>query len=205
MSKKERVYISKRPEIYYIDKFITNKEIEYIIGEAKNKLKKANVSFLDKDSSKYVNYTGRTNRSYWLEKDSNPITLRLCKRIAKEIDCDWKNFENFQVIHYGPGEEYKYHYDAYNKNETEKYNKFCGERGNRLKTVLVYMNNVEEGGGTGFKNVGKGGTVVDPIKRRMVVFNNVNKKNEIYERSLHAGLPVIKGEKWAFNLWLREK
>ena len=39
----------------------------------------------------------------------------------------------------------------------------------------------------------------------MVVFENVNKKNELYKRCLHAGLPVIKGEKWAFNLWLREK
>ena len=53
------------------------------------------------------------------------------------------------------------------------------------------MNDVEEGGSTGFKNIGK---QVEAKKGRMVVFDNVNKKNEIYKRSLHAGLPIIKGE-----------
>ena len=201
---KNRVYISDIPGIYYIDNFVKDKEIDYIINESKDKLKKANVSFLEKDKDKYKNYTGRTNSSHWLDKNSNPISLNLCKRIAKEIDCDWENFENYQVIYYGPNEEYKYHFDAYDKQNKEKYQKYCGDKGNRLKTVLVYLNNVEEGGGTGFKNI-NGGTEVKPIKGRMVVFENVNKKNIIYKRSLHAGLPIIKGEKWAFNLWLREK
>ena len=199
-----RVYISDIPGIYYIDNFVKDKEIEYIINESKDKLKKANVSFLEKDKGKFKNYTGRTNSSHWLDKNSDPISLNLCKRIAKEIDCDWKHFENYQVIYYGENEEYKYHFDAYDKQNKEKYKKYCGERGNRLKTVLVYLNDVEEGGGTGFKNI-NGGTEVKPIKGRMVVFENVNKKNIIYKRSLHAGLPIIKGEKWAFNLWLREK
>ena len=200
MSKK--VILSKTPLIYYIDNFVKNQEIEFIINASKDKLKKAHVSYLEKDKHKYKNYTGRTNRSYWLPKDEDPIVLRLCKRIAKEINCDWKHFENYQVIHYNPGEEYKYHYDAYDKKDLEKYNEFCGERGNRLKTVLVYLNDVEEGGGTGFQTINK---MVDAKKGRMVVFENVNKDNIRYKRSLHAGLPVIKGEKWAFNLWLREK
>ena len=201
---KNRVYISDIPGIYYIDNFVKEKEINYIINESKDKLKKAHVSFLEKDKDKFKNYTGRKNSSHWLDKNSDPISLNLCKRIAKEIDCDWKHFENYQVIYYGENEEYKYHFDAYDKQYKEKYKKYCGERGNRLKTVLVYLNDVEEGGGTGFKNI-NGGTEVKPIKGRMVVFENVNKKNIIYKRSLHAGLPIIKGEKWAFNLWLREK
>ena len=200
MSKK--VILSKTPLIYYIDNFVKDREIDFIINSSKDKLKKAHVSYLEKDKHKYKNYTGRTNRSYWLPKDKDSIVLRLCKRIAKEINCDWKHFENYQVIHYNPGEEYKYHYDAYDKKDLEKYNEFCGERGNRLKTVLVYLNDVEEGGGTGFQTINK---MVDAKKGRMVVFENVNKDNIRYKRSLHAGLPVIKGEKWAFNLWLREK
>ena len=197
-----KVILSKTPLIYYIDNFVKDKEINFIINSSKDKLKKAHVSYLDKDKHKYKNYKGRTNSSYWLPKDKDPIVLRLCKRIAKEINCDWKHFENYQVIHYNPGEEYKYHYDAYDKKDLEKYNEFCGEKGNRLKTVLVYLNDVEEGGGTGFQTINK---MVDAKKGRMVVFENVNKDNIRYKRSLHAGLPVIKGEKWAFNLWLREK
>ena len=83
---KDRVFLSKTPEIYYIDNFVKPKEIEYIINASKNKLKKANVSFLDKDKHKYKNYTGRTNSSYWLDKCAVPIVKNLCKRIAKEVD-----------------------------------------------------------------------------------------------------------------------
>ena len=35
--------------------------------------------------------------------------------------------------------------------------------------------------------------------------NNVNDDGSLNRKSRHAGLPVIKGEKWAFNLWLRER
>ena len=205
MSKK--VILSKTPLIYYIDNFVKNQEIEFIINASKDKLKKAHVSYLEKDKHKYKNYTGRTNRSYWLPKDEDPIVLRLCKRIAKEINCDWKHFENYQVIHYNPGEEYKYHYDAYDKKDLEKYNEFCGERGNRLRTVLVYLNDVIEGGGTGFDTLNEyeGEVIVEPKMGKMVVFNNVNDDGSLNLKSRHAGLPVIKGEKWAFNLWLRER
>ena len=40
----------------------------------------------------------------------------------------------------------------------------------------------------------------------MLVFNNVYEgRNERHELSEHAGMPVIEGVKWAFNLWFREE
>ena len=141
-------------------------------------------------------YKGRTNWSYWMPHDLYPETLKIAKRIAKRIGCNYKHFENFQVIHYNENEEYKYHYDAYDMNETEKYKKFCGERGNRLRTVLVYLNDVEEGGGTGFgfTNEYNGTVIVEPKMGKMVVFNNVNDDGSLNRKSRHAGLPVIKGK-----------
>ena len=39
----------------------------------------------------------------------------------------------------------------------------------------------------------------------MRIFSNVYKDtNKLHPKSEHAGLPVIKGEKYAFNLWFRE-
>jgi prolyl 4-hydroxylase len=113
----------------------------------------------------------------------------------------------YQVINYFESEEYKYHYDAYDNEETDKYEKLTKERVNRLRTVLVYLNDVEEGGETGFDSLDEyNGTIkVSPKKGRMVVFNNVNDDGSLNKKSRHAGLPIIKGEKWAFNLWLRER
>ena len=119
----------------------------------------------------------------------------------------YKNFENFQVIHYYKNQEYKYHYDAYDKKDPQKYNEYCKERGNRLATVLCYLNHVKKGGGTGFDNL-KGRSeplIIQPVKGRMVVFQNVHDDGSLHEESRHAGLPVEEGEKWGFNLWIREK
>ena len=90
---------------------------------------------------------------------------------------------------------------------TSKYEKFTSERGNRLRTVLVYLNDVEEGGGTGFDSLSEydGEVIVEPKIGKMVVFTNVNDDGSLNKNSRHAGLPILKGEKWAFNLWLRER
>jgi len=196
------------PYIYTIDNFLSEKECKFIIKVSKDNLKLAGVSKMKGENDLETGkYKGRTNSSYWMKHDTYPETLKIAKCIAKQIGCNYKHFENFQIIHYNENEEYKYHYDAYNKNDIEKYEMFTKERGNRLRTVLVYLNDVEEGGGTGFNNLSEynNTVIVEPKMGKMVVFNNVNDDGSLNIKSRHAGLPVIKGEKWAFNLWLRER
>ena len=196
------------PYIYTIDNFLSEKECKFIIKVSKDNLNLAGVSKMEGEKDLEIGkYKGRTNSSYWIVHDAYPETLKIAKKIAKRIGCNYKHFESFQVIHYNENEEYKYHYDAYDMNETEKYKKFCGERGNRLRTVLVYLNDVIEGGGTGFDSLNEydNEIIVEPKMGKMVVFNNVNDDGSLNRKSRHAGLPVIKGEKWAFNLWLRER
>ena len=75
--------------------------------------------------------------------------------------------------------------------------------GARLITALCYLNNVEQGGGT---HITKKNITIEPIKGRLLVFHNTYSNTNIrHELSEHAGLPVIKGEKYAFNLWFHEK
>ena len=196
------------PYIYTIDNFLTEKECKFIIDVSKDNLTLAGVSVMKGEKGLEAGkYKGRTNSSYWMPHNAYPETLKIAKKIAKKIGCNYRCFENFQVIHYNENEEYKYHYDAYNKEDKEKYKKFCGERGNRIRTVLVYLNDVKEGGGTGFDSLTEydSEVIVEPKMGKMVVFNNVNDDGSLNKKSRHAGLPVIQGEKWAFNLWLRER
>jgi prolyl 4-hydroxylase len=196
------------PYIYTIDNFLTLKECKFIIKVSKDNLKLAGVSKMSGEKGlEPGKYKGRTNSSYWMPHDAYPETLKIAKRIAEKIGCNYKHFESFQVIHYNENEEYKYHYDAYDMYDKEKYEKFTKERGNRLRTVLVYLNDVIEGGGTGFDSLNEyeETIIVEPKMGKMVVFNNVNDDGSLNRKSRHAGLPVIKGEKWAFNLWLRER
>ena len=200
--------VSDDPYICYIDNFLTPEECDFMISKSIGKMSNARVSYIDSEKDKYESkYKGRTNKSYWMDHYKYPESLALCNKIADLLECDYKHFEKFQMIHYGVGEEYKYHYDGYDKHEKEKYEKYCKERGNRLLTVLVYLNDVEEGGETGFSKIKKyDGTIkIKAKKGRMVVFHNLHSNGEIHRETMHAGLPVIKGEKWAFNLWLRER
>ena len=202
--------ISNDPYLYMIDNFLTDTECNFIIGVAQDNLKAAGVSRLKPNKLEASEYKGRTNSSYWMSIKKYPETLAIAKKIATKINCNYEHFESYQVIHYKENEEYKYHYDAYDKNDILKYKKFCEGpkgRGNRLRTVLLYLNDVEEGGGTGFDNLTE---YDEPIKiqakkGRMVVFTNLNDDGSLNLKSRHAGLPIIKGEKWAFNLWLRER
>ena len=194
------------PEIFYIDNFLTHDECNLIIKLSQDNMKPASVSYLDKDKDKYSTniYKGRTNSSYWLPHDHHPVLNDIVQRISSKLDCNSKCFESFQIIHYKLNEHYAFHYDAYNINHKEKYDKFCKNNGNRIYTVLTYLNDVEEGGATAFDKLPEY-LEVQPKKGRMVVFKNINDDGSLNLKSRHAGLPVIKGEKWAFNLWLREK
>ena len=78
------------------------------------------------------------------------------------------------------------------------------EPGNRKITTLCYLNNVDEGGETGFDMIDDNPILIKPKKGRLIVFYNLNDDNSLNLKTKHAGLPVIKGEKWAFNLWLRD-
>ena len=73
----------------------------------------------------------------------------------------------------------------------QKYNEYCKERGNRLATVLCYLNHVKKGGGTGFDKLqGRSEPlIIQPVKGRMVVFQNVHDDGSLHEESRHAGLP----------------
>jgi prolyl 4-hydroxylase len=210
MDKYDVKVLCQDPYLFVIDDFLTDEECEFIKNVSKDGLKSAGVSFLAKDKGKYgpnSKYKGRTNQSNWIKKERYPEMLKISQKIGDLMNCDYRYFEDFQVIHYNESEEYKYHYDAYDKRDKEKYNRFCSERGNRIGTVLVYLNDVEEGGETGFDSIDKSTEplLVEAKKGRLVLFKNINPDGSLNMKSRHAGLPIKKGEKWAFNLWLRER
>ena len=66
----------------------------------------------------------------------------------------------------------------------------------------MYLNDVEAGGETEFPLAG---VRIAPVAGRAVVFDNLLADGRPDPESLHAGLPVARGEKWLATLWLRER
>lgn len=68
-------------------------------------------------------------------------------------------------------------------------------------TEYLYLNDVEEGGGTHFSQLN---TTVLPKRGRALIWPSVldELSNEMDPRTFHEALPVIKGIKYGANAWI---
>lgn len=181
-----------------MDDVLNKEECEHFIQISKASLTRARVSA----DSKGVISEGRSGSNTWIAHDYDKITLSVATRIATHVGMPLEHAEKFQIIHYDISQEYRSHYDSWDHNGSEKTMRCMRKGGARLRTGLVYLCDVEEGGGTKMTRLD---IVVKPKQGRLLVFENCQRdSNEKHIDSLHEGMPVIKGEKFAFNLWFKE-
>lgn len=189
--------VNNDPLIYVFEDFLSNEEIDALIGTAESDLQRALVST---DSAGIVS-KGRTGQNCWVKHHSNPIISKLSIRVSTLIDIPLDHAESFQLIHYYETQKYSPHYDAWDA-ASERGKRCMAKGGQRLVTCLMYLNTVEDGGGTCFPKLDM---EIRAVRGRMVIFHNCfGGTNQRHPASLHGGLPVVKGEKWACNLWFRE-
>ena len=120
----------------------------------------------------------------------------ISERICKLVHIHVSNQEALHVVHYGIGGKYEPHFDAC-KTDCDRMN---DKAGHRYITVLIYLNDVEEGGETRFPKLGRS---VKPRKGKAVIFNHVSlETNQIIPEAEHGGDPVLNGDKWIANKWI---
>ncbi len=181
------------PLVVLFENFLSASDAEEVILQAKDQLVRARVS-----GAKEVEVSaGRTNDLVWLQHNHSPDIQRICRTVAEVVGLPLALAEAMQVIRYLPGQEYKAHYDAYKQGS-----QYMEKRGQRLVTALCYLSNVIDGGETEFPKLN---IKIRAKQGSLLIFNNTYPNtNDVHVNSLHAGCPVIFGEKWAFNLWFRE-
>lgn len=104
-----------------------------------------------------------------------------------------QTFEEPQIVRYEYGQQFTWHYDAIPKSLQDN-------SGNRLVTLLVYLNDVNVGGSTSFKDLG---IQVKPVKGKALVFFPCYNNGTSDDRTMHAG--QVSGEtKWIAQMWLHE-
>jgi prolyl 4-hydroxylase len=188
---------SSDPIIYVVDDFISEDECQEFINCSKDKLQPATVIGLNEERK----VKNRTNEFAWLEHHANESIHEVSKRLSILVQMPIRNAEMFQVVHYESGTEYKPHFDSFDQS-TELGKKYWEPGGQRMITALIYLNDVEDGGATYFPELN---ISINPKKGNVLVFHNtISETTNINPRSLHAGMPVTSGEKWAANLWFRE-
>eukprot|EP01051_Picozoa_sp_SAG22_P013354 SAG22_NODE_1484_length_4324_cov_4.105799_1_plen_203_part_00 len=154
---KGAVVVNEKPLAYYVDNFVTEKEREHIKAVATPQMSRARVSDTNAGQGSKVpgGVSGvRTNSVAWLtglgDEQLEALEDRLCDLTGWHAECT----EEFQVIYYEPSQQYRPHFDAYDtSSEHGAQNTVRG--GNRMITMLIYLSDVEEGGGTSFPNLKK--------------------------------------------------
>jgi prolyl 4-hydroxylase len=123
------------------------------------------------------------------------------RRIARCAGVPLVQAEPLAVLRYEVGQEYRPHYDYFTA-ETLAAHQHHRISGQRTATVVTYIALPDAGGGTEFPRLG---ITIEPVLGGAIRFRNVDAEGRPDERSLHAGLPVLQGEKWVATLWFRER
>lgn len=142
----------------------------------------------------------RTAQNTWVN-DESELTSKIKKIIFEKTGLPIENQEKIHLVKYDVGGEYKEHQDFFHPN-TSYYETQMTRGGQRMYSCLFYLNDEFKGGETHFPKVPY---TVKPKVGKLVVWDNLNPDGSPNFDSLHAGLPVIFGEKWICIVWVREQ
>tara|TARA_R110002167_G_scaffold1445_2_gene7088 strand:+ start:11147 stop:11764 length:618 start_codon:yes stop_codon:yes gene_type:complete len=190
--------LSSDPFVCVFDDYISALEIEHILAAGDKLLAPALVT----GPNEGVISPTRTNRNCWIAHRHDEVIEGVCQRISKLAGLPLENAESLQLIHYDHRQEYAAHFDGWDA-ESEDGKRCMLRGGQRLVTGLLYLNDVPAGGATSFPKLQ---LEVQARKGRLLLFHNCMLGGTIrHPNSLHGGMPVLEGEKWACNLWFRER
>lgn len=190
---------SSSPRVELIERFLTIEDCSLLIELGKEKLAPSLV--MDRQGGE-AKSERRTSSHAWIAHTENDYTKNLGERISRLVGLPLSNAESFQLVSYKSGQEYQPHFDSFDPESIS--GKVALERaGQRLCTALLYLNTVEHGGGTFFPELGLN---FSAIAGNLLIFQNCLPGTAVrHPKSLHAGMPVIEGEKWVINLWFRQQ
>ncbi|MEM7743861.1 MAG: 2OG-Fe(II) oxygenase [Pseudomonadota bacterium] len=189
------------PLVAVSDGFLSPEACGALIARAEGRLTRAQVGL---DGAELTVSEARTNADCALHPDEVPEARDLMGQLARIVALPASHGEGVSVLHYSEAQEFKPHVDGiWSGAAAEERAAFEADGGQRLFTAMVYLNEVEAGGGTAFPKLG---FRVAPQTGRLLIFANTGAGDrDQCALAAHAGEPVTAGEKWAAVTWWRER
>lgn len=174
-------------------------ECEALIALARPRL--APSTIVDPGSGKDTVSMTRTSEGMFFRLEENELVARIDRRVSSLMGLPVENGEGLQVLRYPPGAASMPHYDFLMP--TNEHNRASIARsGQRVATMVMYLNDVEEGGETVFPEAG---FATSPRRGSALWFEYCNAAAQLDPRSLHAGAAPLSGEKWIVTKWMRQR
>lgn len=192
--------ISESPVIRVVEGFAPPAIAAWLIAHAEHRLQHGEVN--DSATGEVHAHPMRSAKSApfnLLTKDV--VTVVMQERAARATQVPMTQHEPPNVISYLPGQEFQPHYD-YVDPAVPHFQMELMLQGQRVATVVTYLNDGFEGAETAFPRLNWQfkGALGDAL-----IFFNVDVAGRPDPRTLHAGLPPTKGRKWVLSQWLRDR
>lgn len=199
----EWTWLSQRPRIAVSRGFATREECAHLVNKVAATMRPAaeyRRGNSANENAELESFNGRGHPVAALHTDT--VTRMLERRVSTMARWPMEKLEPCSIICYRPGEEYKPHVDFFSDDQilaNERVRRDFG--GQRIATFLLYLKAPLAGGETSYLAPGVDVVGEDGMG---VIHYNVTSGGEQDPASVHAGRPVIDGEKWLWRSTLRQ-
>jgi prolyl 4-hydroxylase len=191
------VVVAQQPALVVLDDFLSDEECRALIEQAAPRMSRSRT--VDVQTGGEETHQSRTSQGMFFERGESELISRIEARIGHLLGWPVQNGEGLQVLRYAPGAEYLPHFDYFDPAAAGT-PAILQRGGQRVATLVMYLHEPEAGGATVFPDAALS---VLP-KRGSAVFFSYSQPHPD-SLSLHAGAPVLSGEKWIATKWLRER
>lgn len=188
-----------KPVVAVLGNVLSDAECDELIRRSADKLQRSTA--VDPAKGTFDVIAGRTSEGTFFPINADTFIARLDRRVSELMNCPVAHGEGLQILHYHAGGEYRPHFDYFVPDEPGSQTPMA-VGGQRVSTLIMYLNAVEQGGATVFPKLG---LEVLPSKGSAVYFEYTNSQGQVDPLTLHAGAPVTRGEKWIVTKWMRER
>jgi prolyl 4-hydroxylase len=143
----------------------------------------------------------RSSYGMFFRPGENDFIAGLDRRLCAVTKLPAENGEGLQVLHYPEDCGSEPHFD-YLQPTNAANRESIARSGQRVSTLVTYLNDVPEGGQTVFPALR---WAVSPLRGNAVYFEYCDEAGRVDPRSLHASAAVTQGEKWVATKWMRQR
>jgi prolyl 4-hydroxylase len=186
----------RAPRVVVFGGLLTDAECEGLMALAAPRLLRSET--VDNATGGSEVNVARTSDGMFFERGEAALVTTIEARIAELLRWPVEHGEGVQVLRYRPGAEYRPHHDYFDPAHAGT-PRILERGGQRVGTLVMYLNTPQGGGATTFPDVG---LEVAPVRGNAVFFSY--ERAHVSTRTLHGGAPVTAGEKWVATKWLRE-
>jgi prolyl 4-hydroxylase len=193
--------LNESPLVRHFPDFAGEQVCEWLIEKARGRLVRAPV-YSQASRKERISETRTNTWALFNVLEADLVSVLVQARMAASTGVPFRNLEPLSVLHYAVGEQITEHFDFVDPLQTPNYERELAENGQRILTFLVYLNDDYTGGKT---EMPKLGLSHQGRKGEGLFLVNALPNGDPDRRTLHAGRPPTRGEKWVVSQFMRDR